>query len=144
MKLNEKNKQIWDAEMGKLPPAPDENTPMCEDENGNLTYATPLGYDDDMKEYSAVKDIIEGAIKSKNYKCWKIKSKLVETYTDEHEEIVPFDVVFLFSSDWEIPIFPVLITDIDTNKKELSVSWIKTGPNDEDDDVAHKVIQYTE
>ena len=140
MKYNEFNKQIWDNEMSKQPPVSDEDCccVCCDDGDGNYQPAVPMGYEPEMKEYSAVKDIIEGAIKNKNYKTWKVGSSLVETYSDEHEELCIFDVVYLFSSDWEVPIMPVLIIGNNEKDSVFNIAYI----DDNKDDVVKRTIYY--
>jgi hypothetical protein len=142
MKYNEFNQQIWDNEMSKQPPVSDEDCccVCCDDGNGNYQPAVPMGYEPEMKEYSAVKDIIEGAIKNKTYKTWKVGSALVETYSDEHEELRIFDVVYLFSSDWEVPIMPVLIIGNNEKDSVFNVAYI----DDNKDDVVKRTIYYGE
>lgn len=139
MEYNLKNKEIWDNEFAKVPPVSDEDCCCCEDESGNYVPATPLGYDDDMKEYSAVKDIIEGAIKNNDFKTYRCKTPLVETYNEEHAPLKIYDVIYPFTSDWEEPTFPVLITGINEAENKINVAFVDY----EDDCVKHSTIKYT-
>ena len=102
---------------------------MCEDENGNYVPATPIGFDDEQKTFDALKDIIEGAIKNKTYKTWKMRSKLVETYSDDHQPIEEFDVIYCFSEDWEETLFPVLVMEIKDDA--IVVMWLGGKDNEE-------------
>lgn len=126
MKTNEVNKKFWDDIFAEVPPTNDTDCchVCCEDEDGHYVPATPLGYDDDMKEYSAVKDLTENSIKDKSYKCWKIGSTLFDTYAVNKIELCLFDVIYVFTSDWEIPKFPVLITEVDEKEHTITVAFI--------------------
>ncbi len=112
--MNKENKKIWDDIFEKQPELDD--SVMCKNENGNYVAATPIGFGDEQKTYDALKDIIEGAIKKKNYKTWHIGTKLIETYTEEHLPIEEYDVIYFFSKDWEEPLFFAMVKNItDTN-----------------------------
>ena len=124
--MNIFNKKIWDDIFGQQPPISDEV--MCEDENGNYVPAVPLGYDPKQKTFDALKDIIEPAIKNKTYKTWKCRTKLVETYSDDHQPIDEFDVIYIFTSDWEVPRWPVLVKEIKDDV--IVVMWLG-GKDDE-------------
>lgn len=105
--MNKENFEIWKSIVEKEW-IPSENDLV--DENGN--YIKPLNFDEEQQEYDALRVIIDGAIKNKNYKTWKLKSDLVETYNDNHTPIEEFDVVYAFDSSFEMPYRPVLITNI--------------------------------
>jgi len=143
LKINEENKKFWDDTFAQVPPTRDEDCCCecsgkddsddevecccgccCEDEDGNWKPAVPLGYDDDMKEYSAVKDLTEDAIKNRTYRCWKVGSYLVESYCENPEELRLYDVLFLFTESWEEPLFTVLLTGIDEENHKLKVMYI--------------------
>lgn len=118
--MNELNKKIWDDIFNQEPPQPsDEDCCCCDNGEGGYKPATPIGYEPEMKEYSALKEIIEGAVKNKTYKTWKIGSKLEETYSEDHKPIEKYDVIYLFTSDWEEPIIPVLVKEITDTEVEL-------------------------
>ena len=136
MKCNEINKKIWD-EIFKQKPNYDESV-MCCDDNGNYTVATPIGFDDDQKTYDALKEIIEGALKCKNYKTYKIGSAFVETYGNIKPDILPYDVIYLFTESWEEPLFPVLVKDINISKDEMTILYLG-GP--EHEDIISKIIK---
>ena len=126
--MNKTNKQIWDNIFEQQPEIDADDCVMTCDEDGNYTPATPIGFDDEQKEYDALKEIIEGAIKKKSYKSWKIGSPLVETYTEEKDKIEEYDVIYLFSKDWEEPVIPVLVKTITDNSVEV---WWLGGPDKE-------------
>lgn len=140
MKTNEVNKKFWDDVFAQVPPTSDTDCchVCCEGENGHYVPATPLGYDDEMKEYSAVKDLTENSIKDKSYKCWKIGSTLLDTYAPNKIEICLFDVIYVFTSDWEIPKFPVLITEINETEHSITVAFI----DDRNDGVIKSKLNY--
>ena len=125
--MNTKNKEIWDNIFSQQSTI--SNDVMCEDENGNYVPATPIGFDDEQKTFDALKDIIEGAIKNKTYKTWKMRSELFETYSDEHLPIEEFDVIFCFSADWEEALFPVLVKEI--KEDAVVVMWLGGRDNEE-------------
>ena len=125
--MNTKNKEIWDNIFGQQPTI--SNDFMCEDENGNYVPATPIGFDDEQKTFDALTDIIEIAIKNKTYKTWKMRSKLVETYSDVHQPIEEFDVIYCFSEDWEEALFPVLVREIKDDA--IVVMWLGGKDNEE-------------
>ena len=136
MRCNENNKKIWD-EIFKRTPNYDESV-MCCDDNGNYTVATPIGFDDDQKTYDALKEIIENAIKTKEYKTYKIGSAFVETYGNIKPDILPYDVIYLFTESWEEPLFPVLVKDINISKDEMTILYLG-GPDHED--IISKIIK---
>ena len=125
----------------------DEDNVCKIDENGNISKAIPLNYDYDQCKYDAIKDLIETAIKEKRYKTWKIGTKLVDTYSKKHERIKLYDVIYLFTESWEIPVFPVLVqgvyeTKLDdgTFKTMVNVTYI----DNEEDDVVVKDIDISD
>lgn len=129
--MNIQNKKIWDDIFQKQPTIDNVSDccTMCEDESGNYVPATPIGFDDEQKEYDALKEIIESALKNKDYKTWHIGSELVETYSDEHAPIEKFDVIYLFTKSWEEPKFPVLVKNITDN--EIELWWLGGEDNEE-------------
>ena len=136
--MNVESKKIWDGIFQKQPPVNDDDCcEMCESENGEYVPATPLGFDDEQKTFDALKEIIEAAIKVKKYKTWHIGSKLEETYTEDKTPIEEFDVIYLFSKSWEVPVFPVLVKEI--TDKVIKVQWIG---GKENEDIINEEISY--
>ena len=125
--MNKANKEIWDKIFAEQPTISDEV--MCETEDGSYVPATPIGFDDEQKTFDALKDIIEGAIKNKTYKTWKCRTKLVETYSDEHLPIEEFDVIYIFTADWEVLRWPVLVKEI--KEDVVLITWLG-GKDDEE------------
>lgn len=132
--VNEANQKIWDEIFAEQAPAPDDEN-MMQTEDGNYVPATPIGYDDEQKSYSAVSRIIENAIKTKRYKTYRIGAVFVETYDENHAKILPFDVIFLFSRSWEEPMFPVLVRTVTENR--LTVMYLG---GEDNEDVITKTI----
>ena len=132
--MNETNKKIWDDEFSKQPSTSSDDCCFSMDDNGNYSEAIPLGYDDEQKEYSAVKDIIENAIFKKEYKLWKIRSELKDFCTSE--PIEPFDVVYCLDESWEYPLFPVIIHSINKNENTVIVKFV----DHKEDEVITKVM----
>lgn len=122
--MNKENFEIWKSIVEKEW-IPSEDGAV--DENGN--YIKPLNFDDEQKEYDALRTIIDGAIKNKNYKTWKLKSDLVETYDEKHTPIEEFDVLYTFGSTFEEPYRPILVTKMTENA--MTVKFIDY----EDDEV---------
>lgn len=123
--MNAINKKIWDDIFAQQPPQPSDDDcceVMCDSGDGCYKPATPIGFDDEQKTFDALKDIIEGAIKNKTYKTWKMKSELFETYSEKHAPIEEFDVIYIFSSDWEEARFPVLVKEI--RDTEIELWWL--------------------
>lgn len=118
--MNVENKKIWDNIFSQQPSINKDDV-LTMDENGNYIPATPIGFDDEQKTYDALKEIIEGAIKNKNYKTWKVGSQLKETYGNEHLPIEEFDVIYLFTKSWEEPQFLVLVKAITDTQIEVQV-----------------------
>lgn len=137
MEYNIINKKIWDNIFHKTPNF--NNTTMCCDDNGNYTVATPIGFDDEQKTYDALKEIIENAIKTKEYKTYKVGSAFVETYGNIKPNILPYDVIYLFTESWEEPLFPVLVKDINISKDKMTILYLG---GKENEDVITKTINY--
>lgn len=136
MRYNEINKKIWDNIFSKNPNQ-DESV-MQRDDNGNYTVATPIGFDDEQKTYDALKEIIENAIKTKEYKTYKIGSAFVETYGNIKPDILPYDVIYLFTESWEEPLFPVLVKDINISKDEMTILYL--GGAEHEDIITKKIL----
>lgn len=132
--VNEVNQKIWD-EIFVLKPPVSSNAPMVETEDGNYTQADAIGYDDEQKSFAAVSRIIDTAIKTKQYKTYRVGEVFVETYNEDHAKILPFDVIFLFSRAWEEPLFPVLVRTVTENK--LTVMYLG---GEENEDVITETI----
>lgn len=133
MEINEKNKKIWDDIMSKQPPVSDTDSECCvccEGEDGSWQPAVPLGYDDGQKRYDATKELTEGAIKNKDYKTWKKGSWLKDSYSKGTEDIKLFDVVYLFTADWEEPIMPMVLTAVNEENKTVEFSYISYRDDD--------------
>lgn len=142
--IAEANKAYWDELMeDKYPPVEGYDSNGCcvieEDEDGNVRPATPINNDPDIKLYGALKEVIESNIKLKTYKCWHIGTELFESYAKFPEPINEFDVLFLFSKDWEEPLFHVLVKKIDEENKTITVQWL--GGKDHEDPIT-KELKY--
>lgn len=140
MKFNVKNKTIWDRIFGETPNVGNNDGVYAEviSDDGTTKYekATPIGYDDEQKTYNALKEIIESAIKDKDYLTYKISTDFVDSYMHcdndgKKEEILPYDVIYLFSESWEEPLFPVLVREVDNEKGIMNVMWLGGEDNEE-------------
>lgn len=123
MVMNKNNFDIWKSIVDKEW-IPSENDTT--DENG--CFVKPLNFDEEQKEYDAVREIIDNAIINKDYKTWKNKSQLVETYNEQHSPIEEFDVVYVFESSFEYPLRPVLITKIE--ETSITIKFINNSSDE--------------
>ena len=71
-------------------------------------------------------------------KIQKIGSAFVETYGNIKPDILPYDVIYLFTESWEEPLFPVLVKDINISKDEMTILYLG-GP--EHEDIISKIIK---
>lgn len=132
---NEINEAIWDKHFSAMPPASDDST-MEMNENGEYVPATPIGYDEEQKLYGAVREILETAIKTHTYKTYRVGEVFVDTYHEDHQKIMPYDVIYLFSRDWEDMLFPVVVRTI--TEKKMTVLYLG---GEENEDVITKTIE---
>lgn len=133
--FNEANKKIWDDHFNAVPPEGDGKTMELNDA-GEYVPATPIGYDEEQKLYGAIRNILEEAIKHHKYKTYRVGEVFVDTYHENHEKIVPFDVIYLFSREWEDMLFPVVVRTI--TEKKMSVYYLG---GEENEDVITETIE---
>lgn len=135
--FNQINKEIWDSKLAKQPPRLDDEDfcVSCCDENGECVPAVPLGYDEESKQWSAVREIIDQAVKNRRYKTYRLGSDFVETYDDKHEKILPYDVIYCFSEAWAQPLRPVVVKEV--GEDELTLMFI--GGRDGDELMTEKI-----